>query len=464
MGDYCEMLNKKTILLKMKIILLIILLTGALCTIYNPRKGITILLLYILLVPYSSFKLFGLNIEFNYITGAILFIFTLKHLIIEKKIMFNNFEKLLFLFSLSIISISLLSSSLPLLLSLNYIKIFLLSNLAIPIILNRSCENYEDLKYILKALIFSYIIMLIYSFACFIIQDNPYINFMSEVFDVSNANLIFLKHSRFELKGKLQSTLSHPMTWSILNGLLLILSITTRKLISRYTYYIIILLSLINTIIINVRSGIYAILIALSYLLIMHSNKARLIKYIYVYALSFITLFFVPAIYKYINIAINLININNFNQEGGSTLSMRYVQISEAIRIAFKTNAACGLGFGWCVNYRFKHGDHPLLLSFESAIIQILIDSGITGLILWLFLFLGLINIGFRRKCYIKNEIIALFILYISYILFTGIFSLNFFLIVFILLCKYNNYILINQSNAEHSCDFKFSHATHLNL
>jgi hypothetical protein len=198
-----------------------------------------------------------------------------------------------------------------------------------------------------------------------------------------------------------------------------------------------------NLFICNVRSGIFAFLAGLVALFARTSVRSKLILFSFI--LIFLLIGLDTSIFgKYQPFVDSIVYFSDAGKKiGGSSFQTRLSQLEGAINIWISGGLIFGKGFGWCANYYETKGDHPVLFGFESVIYRILIDSGVIGIILWSWLFYSFFHLNYS-VCFnphpnfnISYRIIeSLIVSFITFLIVTGVFGLNYFLIILVLVIK----------------------------
>jgi hypothetical protein len=300
----------------------------------------------------------------------------------------------------------------------------------------QTCKQKSDVDYFIKIVLVCLTIMGIYGIYCFLTGQNPYISLLSEIFEKQDNNEIFSEMERGNLIGKIQSLTSHPMLWSVLLCLSLFsifVFIDSDKLAVKYSLFAILLF---NLFVCNVRSGLYALVIGTVFFFTQFSIRSRLIGFAIIFILLFMSID--TSIFgKFQPFVDSIIYLNDSSKEiRGSSLEMRFAQLGGAFELWNEGGILFGNGFGWCVNYYAEYGDHPILLAFESIVYVIIIDNGVLGILLWGFLFISFFRINYliwtktskqnKKEYWLINSFL---ISYLIFVIATGIFGFNYFLI-----------------------------------
>ncbi|HEY3388164.1 MAG TPA: O-antigen ligase family protein, partial [Prolixibacteraceae bacterium] len=251
------------------------------------------------------------------------------------------------------------------------------------IIWNMALDDPKILKYLKWAFIVSITISGIYGLILTRLEGlNPYTSFLANYFDKVDSAEIYASSTAavsrlsFSSAGKIQSTMVHPMTWGLLLCFLLIIFTTSYFKTKIKTYWLVIGLIGFNILISGVRTGIAALAVGSIYFLIRY-RKFKLI----IFALLFVSVFaiVIQSNEDLSKLFASFTDVSGTNSEvKGSSISMRLDQLQGAIH-EINGIELVGKGYGWNSYYISKHGDHPVLLAFESLVFVVLCNNGIIG-------------------------------------------------------------------------------------
>lgn len=146
-------------------------------------------------------------------------------------------------------------------------------------------------------------------------------------------------------------------------------------------------------------------------------------------------------------------SIGNENARG-SSINMRIEQLEGCID-SIKDNPIMGHGYGWTGWYRSTIGRHPIMLSFESCLIQILCNNGIMGIVIWTgFVVTLLRNVKkfFPKSKNMQKSVVLLLVGYFSYTFFTGDYGTFRVMIVFFALLVVNELKHQKKINSKIDC------------
>lgn len=390
----------------------------------NIKLSLALYISYLILVPYLEFNIVGIPLSYNLVNTILLLAF-ISHFY-KRKWMRINFKVIVpfFFFFFSLLFLSLLASDTPLEIQLNAWRIaFMQSCILSFIIWNTVLYEPKVLHYIKWAFMISIVIAGVYGIFLMRLGGlNPYTSFLAEYFDKKDIADIYSQtptRLNFSTAAKIQSTMVHPMTWGLMLCFLFVLFLTLYLKTKNKFYWLFLCLISFNILISGVRTGIAALFFSFVYFLVRYPKpKVIAISILIVFALSVV----VQLNEDVSNIFTSFSDVSGTKSEvKGSSISMRLDQLQGAVKVISNTPLV-GKGYGWTSYYSSKHGDHPILLAFESLIFVVLCNSGILGVFVWVIFFFMLINLN---RLIIKRKIDiylldALIIVYLSYAIGTG--------------------------------------------
>jgi hypothetical protein len=410
-------------------------------SVFDIKLSLGLMITYRLLVPYSSFGFASIPIEYNYVLLMIFFIYIFRESFIKSESFDYTLIKPLAIFSVFVVIGSFFSDGVDLTYQLSILRTYIIGFFILPVMLWQICKTKSDVNYFARIILVSIIIMLIYGVYCFVTGTNPYITSLSLLFNTKDNNEVFSEMERGGLIGKIQSTTSHPMLWSAILSMTLFASYVFWINKKNYTYFIFLVVLIFNLFVCNVRTGIISAILGVALLFTHFSTRAKLISLsiiVFVLMLSIDTSLFG----RYQPFIDSIIYFNDPNQSvGGSSLEMRLIQLGGAVSLWDQGGIVFGNGFGWCGNYYALYGDHPILLGFESIIYVLLIENGLLGVFMYGFLYFSLYKINWnlyvsltkrqKTEFWLINSFITS---YIIFIIITGQFGFNIFLIFLVLM------------------------------
>lgn len=397
----------------------------------NVKYSIYTYIAYLILVPNMQLNALGIQLSYNLVNIAIICSYLFKLVICNQNskkektaLDFCVITPFLFLF-LSLLILSIFADELPFKEQFNNIRIALLKTCIIPFVFwNIAKYDPEFITNTKKVLIISMIIAGIY--ALYLIKlngSNPYASFLANYFgisDIAELYTVFNTRLSFSSAAKIQSTMSHPMTYAFVLCFS-ILIISRELLIARKKIYLpILMLFAFNLLISGVRTGIAALIIGGIYIIIA-SRKLKLL----LLGIIMVSIFYcvikldsdVSAIFA------SMIDVSGDKYDmHGSSIPMRLNQLDGTISEIQQNGFWVGKGYGWTSYYIKTYGIHPVMSSFESLIFYVLLNSGVLGAICWSIFFLLIFRCN-RKYITSKQDVFLLdayTIIYISYAIGTG--------------------------------------------
>jgi hypothetical protein len=417
------------------------LFSAIIVSMFDIKLSLGLMIAYRLLVPYSSFVFSSIPVEYNYILLLIFCIFLFKEVFLNNERIDYTIIKPLVIFSVLIIIGSFFSYGIESAYQLSILRSYIIGYFLIPVMLWHVCKTKSDINYFARIILISITFMLIYGLYCFFTHSNPYITTLSSLFNMQDNNEIFSDMERGGLIGKIQSTTSHPFYFSVILSLTLFGSYSLWDKKKGYVYFFFLVLLLINLFVCNVRTGIVASALGVAFMFTHFSMRIKILSITVIIAILLLSVD--TSIFGKFQPFIDSIIYFNDSEKStrGSSLETRLLQLGGAVSLWEQGGILFGNGFGWCVNYYTLYGDHPILLGFESIIYVIIIENGVLGIFLYIYLFYSFFKIN--RDVYIltQNEnktnfwlINSMIIAYISFSIITGLFGFNIFLIFLILM------------------------------
>ena len=270
---------------------------------------------------------------------------------------------------------------------------FLVTEILTSIFLLLSIKTEKDFKTILYILLSSYIIIGIYGIFTYIWHMNPLYDLFNTYY---GAGISFTGDGEEQIRGGLSSftsgNMSGPLPWGQCSLVILMSACFLPKgYRTGWITNIVIILSIINCLLCGKRSVILPMLIVVSYYIFTRylyiRKKGKAILCI-CFILTTFTFLQRTEYIKNIETAIFFWNDNlaEKNQIGGSSTAMRLTQFEYANDM-ISDNTLCGLGYNYIGYYSSRYGRHPIMLGFESIYFQVIVQSGIIGLIIWIAFF-----------------------------------------------------------------------------
>jgi hypothetical protein len=282
---------------------------------------------------------------------------------------------------------------------------------------------------------------------------NPYTSLISNYFGImDSADIYTALPSRldFSTAGKIQATMNHPMTWTLVLCLSAVVFGSFYLKSKKKIYLLLLVLVGFNILVSGVRTGIAALTIGFIYFLLKRRNFKLIVLTILVISLFAIA---VQTNEDLSNLFSSFVDISGQKSDiQGSSITMRIDQLEGALK-EIEGCELVGRGYSWHGYYLNIHDSHPILLDFESLIFIVLCDSGIIGIIIWIIFILLLLRLQ-RKMLKNKTEILlldSLVIVYVSYSIGTGEYGyMPFFAIFYTVILSYlSNYGYINKVSTQ---------------
>lgn len=391
----------------------------------NLKLSISLYISYLILVPYLEFPLGGITVSYNLVNTLLLISFLYDFKMRKKgKLSFKMIKPFLFLF-LFLLLISVFTTDTPFDFQLNSLRLsFMKTCILAFIISNYSSIDPKLINYIKWSLTISFIIAGVYGvFLMGLGGTNPYTSFLALHFGANDVAGVYsaVVESRlsFSSAGKIQSTMVHPMAWTL--HLCFMVGVVIVHFFRDKRFWFIVLFSLLvfNILISGVRTGLAAIMFGAMYYLISKRQVKVMLTGLIFALIAFIV---INANKDLSNIFASFTDVSGKKTSlQGSSISLRMYQLQGALS-EIKGRELVGKGYDWTTYYKSKHGDHPVLLAFESLFFVVLCNSGIIGIFIWLVFFLMLFKLQ-RKVLKSADSIIlmdTLVIVYVAYAIGTG--------------------------------------------
>ena len=267
-----------------------------------------------------------------------------------------------------------------------------------------------------KPIISILFIVLLYGVFTFVTHSDPY------RFIISPQDADFMVNRYlFGHRTRIASTWSHPISYGFVCCVFFFVCLTARRLIGE-KYKILLFLIVCSIFICGSRTVLLCfLLMVLCYVMTMF-NIGRQIKYISIItALGLFTMFLIPSVANKME---NLImTMQGVDDSSGSSIDMREMQMEASLAIASQFPITGGgldyarevMGFGtdeWNNEYREE------LQGMESIIYTIIIERGLVGIVIELFIIGSILWYAFRRKVLDRIDVGMVLALGIGFIVF----------------------------------------------
>lgn len=373
-----------------------------------------------ILVPYLEFKVAGFPLSYNLVNTLLLGVFLYQAQINRKyELDFEFILPFLFLY-FSLLFLSLFTWVMPWGLQFTSWRASLMQTGIVSFIIwNIAKKEQKFLDYVNWAFIISIAIAGIYGIFLLRMEGlNPYTSKLSDYFGKTDFALNFSDSEArldFSTTAKIQSTMAHPMTWTLVLCFSMIILWAVYLKTQNKMLWILIAIIGFNVLIAGVRTGIASLTMGFIYFVIRY-KKFKLI------ALTIVALIIVGLIVQSNDSLSNLFaSFTDFSgqnsQVAGSSITMRLNQF-EGVLTEIRGNDLVGKGYGWTNYYLTNNGKHPVILAFESLLFIVLCNSGFIGLMVWLLFFFMLFRLN-RKISNTKESIFLLDTFVITFIAFT---------------------------------------------
>lgn len=258
-------------------------------------------------------------------------------------------------------------------------------------------KDKNQIKNILYFIYGSILLAGVYGILSYVIKLNPYVLGMSILYNNPFGQIEMFEEVRGALQGRTQGTLSHPLVWGQIVNVLLLFLLMIRTHIKKVIFMILFVVLFLNVIFCGSRAILLSAIIGIVLVLLRNPPK-KIFKYIFITFLSSILLLgFASQNAKY-QIYVDTIEATLFfwDQEKsddidikGSSVELRLRQLDGSLYL-IRNDLFTGLGQGWIDDDYQRNGLHPVMLGFESIIYRKMVETGLIGLIVWLFFYISL--------------------------------------------------------------------------
>lgn len=309
-------------------------------------------------------------------------------------------------------------------------------------------KRIQDVDYFFKTFIICGVICMCYGFLSFIMNNNPYLNLITNAFP---HEIELLEYGTIELEDFMRftsSTFAHINAYGYFLTYLFCLVVLFQNKFNRKHLFILIGMILLSIIMSSKRSPI--IVVGLVILYFVYKKKSLIIPFLAFAVIGFFLLFtlpqfqylrniFIAAIYFWDDAVAESVNVS------GSSMNLRINQTIYPF-VEIKNNLLFGHGFGWCTTFiKETQRIHPVLYGFESITSTVVCELGLLGIVLYYKLFKSSYNNIKRLSKGLKINLSMVYIFAILLMYFaTGLQYIFFFLITIVALeksAKYNNYL-----------------------
>lgn len=392
------------------------------------KYGVALYIAYLLLVPYLQISI-GVSLSFNFVNLLVLFIFILKHRLLDKsEIDILPIKPFILFFVLFLLLIPIQFDT-PYYEQVNMFRQTFMTVIFTPLVVwNVMRLNPNSVKIFEGILLTCIVVAGIYGLLLTQTPGiNPYIimidNIMGQDFNSDYA----LDEGGGRLFGRISSVFFHPMTYGLFLGLSIIFVYSLWGKWNKFFLSVVMAIIVVNLVTCGVRSVIGGVFFAFVYYVIKSKNYRLAI---YTFVLLLFGLLYVGANSEMGDYLGSMLKSDGEGVQRGSSMEMRLDQLIAT----FHEIQDCffqGKGYGWTDYYMREHEAHPTIYGFESLLYVILCNGGLLGVLIW-YLFL-------KNNLMITSEIAqekapiinSLLVFYVSYACITGEYNYMKYYIVF---------------------------------
>lgn len=411
-------------------------------SILNIKWGSALFLVCTLVMPDFFISLGDSQIGKNVICVIVFFIFLFKCKMNKFEVLTSSLHFVLIYFLCFLLLIP-IETDTPYAVQFRYYFTDLCSTLLLSVIINNIVERERKAFTLYRnILIGSIIVATVYGIILIFFDGiNPYVFlFATSSGDqdfVMDMTRYFTAEGEGRIFGRISSVCYHPMRYAYFLGLSLIFVYYIKNSLRKPLFWLLISLISINAVICGVRTVIAALFISAIYY-VLFLKKLRMLFFAFSFLLvAYSVVSLIPNVSQYLSSIIP--SESTEGQVSGSSLEMRIEQLEGSFD-EVGSSIITGKGYGWNKYYISKHGDHPVILSFESLLFIIICNGGILGIMIWIF-FIAL----YLHYCYkhIRGSnvhiFISLLVYYLSFSVITGEYGyMEFFVLFYILMLHYN--------------------------
>lgn len=248
----------------------------------------------------------------------------------------------------------------------------------------------KDLDVLLRCIVYTMLISLVYGIYTFIINSNPWCDYVESYYPRYTVNgNIFESFDYLQRRSTKSTFVSHNCFGYYLTYMFAFLLMLRDKLSHKLFYFSLVLI-VVNMLLSTKRSPIIVLMFIVSFL--SWYKKKWILPMALFITVFFIVLFTVPALEYARNFFMTAIffwddNYATSLDVGGSNMELRIRQILYPF-VEIKDNILLGHGFGWCSTYLGIHQDiHPILYGFETIFSTVICEGGLFGIVLYSLLF-----------------------------------------------------------------------------
>lgn len=351
-------------------------------SIMDFNKGVGLFLLYKILVPLESLFIGGVMISNNIFAFFLLIVFFIKYHSLK-----YDYKILLPFFFLYLAQGFLIPFHTDLIPVIDQFKLFRanLISLILPfIIVNIIKHDTNQYRFFHNSLVVAIVISVAYgAFLLFTPGVNLYTEAIKELTGESVRNYGILDDFRFF--GYLSSVFRDVGMYGVF--LIMAFQLLYLKWMESHDmiWIILFVLTILGILFCGSRSVLFATLAAYIFYLLFRGSFTLAYKIIFALGVAALLLFMIFP--QYMDFIMSVTN----DSVNGSSTSMRMEQFMGCFA-ELEKSPLVGNGYGWTNYYNMNNGIHPVMLSFESILIQILCNNGLLGLCIWIITIITVIR------------------------------------------------------------------------
>lgn len=402
----------------------IILLLLLIILVYSARKnkihGIMCYYIIRMIIP-STARVYSFS--FNTLSLLLLFIIFLPHIVQiyrQRDICTDKYIKSVTFIFISLFILTLLGTNIPLPFQWSSLLQLFMTEIIPSVLLILYLKHQKDYKTFCKVICLCAIFTAVYGIYTYVASDNP-IFMMFNTSENEAKDLAEYLTDRGGLTGIAVGIYDDKIALSLIS-LLLFMFLMNKIYISKPLFIIAIVTTFIDLYLTTQRTGLFCILLFIAIMLLDKRNNIVKKTAIPVFIIFIIFLSFsnnkvlLDSIYSILYIFDD--SMQQKLNVGGSSSDMRMLQLGNCIDYLGIENIFQGEGFNfpsYYYTYIFKSSLYGLdmrFMGFESIILNIIMSSGLLGLVIW-----GIGYFKIFKALYPKNDSLYNFAFYISYII-----------------------------------------------
>lgn len=403
-------------------------------SIYKLKWGVSAYLAYLFLVPYMNLNLFGLNLQWNLFNFFMLVLMLVQwnsknH---DISLDWKPLAPFVVYFAISLLMI-LFQDGMPYAAQFTAWRLALMKTLIMPYVIWNTCRmDPTATKLFRNTTIVCIIIAAAYGlFLTTMPGINPYTMALGELNNVEFKDDYIAAIEGGRMFGRITSVFVHPMQFGLFLGLSFVFVFSQKDSLNKIIFYSMFAIIGVDCIVCGVRSVLAGLAIAIVFYFMFSRNFKYMVFAAIIGIIGMQIIEQIPELSLY---------IESFTSKSsstivGSSLDMRLDQLQGCFR-EIADSFVFGKGFGWTQYYMSLHESHPIMLAFESLIFVVLCNSGLVGVILWIYMTLSIMKYNIVATTQNNASILnALMFFYLGYSSITGEYGyMQYFVIFYVLI------------------------------